>query len=151
MNNIPVTAAAAKSPSFEPQTQNKFIVYVTDKNNNELLPPYVVKSTSRPSFSIIQSTKQKVYNDLILVCYEPITPNISETLYNNTDSLLDCIITINTIDPVGNIIETYKINSACLINVVPDCLDWSSSDVAITSLTFAVNSVVYTSHIQKSP
>ena len=153
--NIPIAAApiaaATTTPSFEPQTQNRFIAHIHDKNNKEILPPYLIKSISRPSFTIVPSTKQKVYNNITLICYEPITPNISETLYNNTDTLLDCTITINTIDPHGTTIETYKIPSARLINVGRDSLDWSNDDIIITSLTFSVHSLVYTSHIQKSP
>ena len=148
MNNTPVTT----SPSFEPQTVNRFIAHVYDQNNNEILPSCVIKSTSRPSFTILPDRKTKVYNNLMLVCYEPIKPNISEVIYNHTDLLLNCIITIETLDPVGNIIETYKITSARLLSVIPDCLDWSNTgDCCITSLSFEVNSVVYTSHIQKSP
>ena len=149
MNNTPVTTSS-KSSMFEPQTVNRFIVHVHDQNNNEILPSYVIKSTSRPSFTILPDRKTKVYNNLVLVCYEPTNPNISEVLYNHTESLLNCIITIQTLDPVGNIIETYKITSARLLSVIPDCLDWSNNgDCCITSLSFEVNSVEYTSHIQK--
>ena len=129
-------------PSFEPKTQNRFIVSIlNNKSNTEIIPSYTIKSSSRPSFSINIFNKPK-FNNLILSCYDPIQPNLSQLILQSLHILKNCKINIKLLSPTATVIEKWSILYAKLLSVSYKQLDWSNSGDPLTFLlTFNIKNV----------
>ena len=116
--------------AFEPKVQNRFILYIDG------FPSYLMKTAARPSFSATNVTldhinvKRKikgkaVWNPIQVTLYDPVTPSgaqavmewirLSHESVTGRDGYSDFYkkdVRINTLGPVGDVVEEWILKGA---------------------------------------
>ena len=124
--------------AFEPKVGSRHIVYVTDKEGNEILPAYVVKGTDRPSFKV-NFTGELVFNNLTLSLYDPVVPSTPQRIMSAIHDNKQWNIDIKILGPVGDVVEYWEIKDAKVKDVQFSSMDWSGDgDPAIVNVTFEI-------------
>jgi len=143
--------------AFEPQVQNRFIMYIDG------IPSYLVKKASAPGFdagevvldhiNVQRKLKGKVkWNDITLALYNPITPSGAQAVMEwarlahesvtGRDGYSDFYkknITLNALGPVGDIVGEWILQGAYIKTATFGEYDWSSEAALELSVTLAVD------------
>jgi len=143
--------------AFEPKLQNRFIMLIDG------IPSYLIKKTARPSITFNNitldhiNTKRKIkgkgtWNPISMDLYDPITPSgaqavmewvrLSHESVTGRDGYSDFYkkdINIQTLGPVGDVVEEWKLKGAYCQSANFGDMDWSSDSPANISLTIEMD------------
>ena len=143
--------------AFEPKLQNRFIMLIDG------IPSYLIKKTARPSITFNNitldhiNTKRKIkgkgtWNPISMDLYDPITPSgaqavmewvrLSHESVTGRDGYSDFYkkdINIQTLGPVGDVVEEWKLKGAFISSANFGDLDWSSDAPANINLTIEMD------------
>ena len=138
--------------AFEPKLQNRFIMLIDG------IPSYLIKKTARPSITFNNitldhiNTKRKIkgkgtWNPISMDLYDPITPSgaqavmewvrLSHESVTGRDGYSDFYkkdINIQTLGPVGDVVEEWKLKGAYCQAANFGDMDWSSDAPANINL-----------------
>jgi len=138
--------------AFEPKLQNRFIMLIDG------IPSYLIKKTARPSISFNNitldhiNTKRKIkgkgtWNPISMDLYDPITPSgaqavmewvrLSHESVTGRDGYSDFYkkdINIQTLGPVGDVVEEWKLKGAYCQSANFGDMDWASDAPANINL-----------------
>ncbi len=122
MNNLETKVV---DTSFEPKTQNRFIVEC------RILPGYVIKSIQKPKLNVPTENEAKVWHSMKMEVYDPIEPSSTECIWKQLNSgNIPFLINIKLLNPTGTdvaeIVEEWDINDAKISFVDFGNLDWSA-------------------------
>ena len=143
--------------AFEPKLQNRFIMLIDG------IPSYLIKKTARPSITFNNitldhiNTKRKIkgkgtWNPISMDLYDPITPSgaqavmewvrLSHESVTGRDGYSDFYkkdINIQTLGPVGDVVEEWKLKGAYCQAANFGDMDWSSDAPANINLTIEMD------------
>ena len=143
--------------AFEPKLQNRFIMLIDG------IPSYLIKKTARPSITFNNitldhiNTKRKIkgkgtWNPISMDLYDPITPSgaqavmewvrLSHESVTGRDGYSDFYkkdINIQTLGPVGDVVEEWKLKGAYCQAANFGDMDWSSDAPANINLTIVMD------------
>tara|TARA_R110000823_G_scaffold251770_1_gene374567 strand:- start:3 stop:488 length:486 start_codon:yes stop_codon:yes gene_type:complete len=138
--------------AFEPKLQNRFIMLIDG------IPSYLIKKTARPSITFNNitldhiNTKRKIkgkgtWNPISMDLYDPVTPSgaqavmewvrLSHESVTGRDGYSDFYkkdINIQTLGPVGDVVEEWKLKGAYCQAANFGDMDWSSDAPANINL-----------------
>lgn len=107
--------------SYEPKVNNRFIVYITNKKNEIVIPAFVIKSINRPS--IENNNSKQIFS---LTCYDPIVPSIPQCIKLLISKNEKLNIKLNILGPTGDKIEEWQYNNCLISSVKYSELNWES-------------------------
>ena len=143
--------------AFEPKVQNRFIMYIDG------IPAFLVKKIGRPNVSFGDVTldhinvKRKLkgkadWQDITADLYDPVTPSgaqavmewvrLSHEAVTGRDGYSDFYkkdLRIQTLGPVGDIVEEWILKGAFIISANFGDGDWTSDSPMSISMTVAVD------------
>ena len=143
--------------AFEPKLQNRFLM------NIDGIDAYLIKKIDRPQISFQEITldhinvKRKIkgkanWENITCDLYDPVTPSgaqavmewvrLSHESVTGRDGYSDFYkkdIRINTLGPVGDIVEEWILKGAYCSNANFGSMDWSSSEPANISMTIVMD------------
>jgi hypothetical protein len=147
--------------SFEPKVQNRFYMYIDG------IPAYVIRKTDRPKIVSEKKTLDHInlqryykgkttWQDITLEIYDPVVPSAAQAVMEwvrlghesvtGRDGYMDFYkkdIIINTLGPVADKVEEWKLVGAFPINVDFQSLDFSNTGDPLTiSLTLSYDYAV---------
>ena len=138
--------------AFEPKLQNRFIMLIDG------IPSYLIKKTQRPTIQFNNitldhiNTKRKIkgkgtWNPISMDLYDPITPSgaqavmewvrLSHESVTGRDGYSDFYkkdINIQTLGPVGDVVEEWKLKGAYCQSANFGDMDWASDAPANINL-----------------
>jgi hypothetical protein len=142
--------------AFEPKTANRFIMYMDG------VPAYLIKSVTRPNLNIEVQTldhiniKRKIrggkaeWQDITMTLYDPIVPSgaqvamewvrLSHESVTGRNGYADFYkkdLVINTLGPVGDLVEEWTIKGAFCNSTNFGTLDWETGDKLTVELTIS--------------
>ena len=142
--------------AFEPKLQNRFLMEIDG------IPAYLIKKISRPTIEMSEivldhiNVKRKIkgkanWNDITCDLYDPVTPSgaqavmewvrLSHEAVTGRDGYSDFYkkdIRINTLGPVGDIVEEWILKGAYVKTANFGDMDWTSETPANISLTIVM-------------
>jgi hypothetical protein len=140
--------------SCEPKKENRWVITFPEDFQ---LPPWVVKKTERPSWS--SNGYHLIPKPIEIVFLDPIGPSTAQALWSVLIGLTDINTvtsdkkrelqmkfhkyvngfdyTIEMLDPVGIVVEQWKITGCNITNINFGSLDYSSDDLAKCILTIS--------------
>ena len=143
--------------AFEPKLQNRFLMAI------EGIPSYLIKKISRPSITFGEVTldhinvKRKLkgkadWQNITAELYDPVTPSgaqavmewvrLSHESVTGRDGYSDFYkktINIQTLGPVGDIVEEWILKGAYVQNANFGDMDWSSDTPVNISMTIVMD------------
>ena len=143
--------------TFEPKLQNRFLMDIGG------VPGYLVKKISRPSITFNEVTldhinlKRKikgkaVWNPIQVTLYDPVTPSgaqavmewirLSHESVTGRDGYSDFYkkdVRINTLGPVGDVVEEWILKGAYVQNANFGDGDWTSDTPMNISITIVMD------------
>ena len=143
--------------AFEPKVANRFIMYV------EGIPSYLIKAASRPSIdqgemildhiNVERKLKGKSrWQDVTITLYDPVVPSGAQAVMEwvrlhhesvtGRDGYSDFYkkdIDIETLGPVGDVVENWILKGAFITNASFGEMDWTSDAPAEISITMAMD------------
>ena len=143
--------------AFEPKLQNRFLMEI------EGIPAYLIKKTSRPQIEMNEivldhiNVKRKVkgkanWTPITCDLYDPVTPSGAQAVMEwvrlghesvtGRDGYSDFYkkdIRINTLGPVGDIVEEWILKGAYCQNANFGDMDWTSDTPANISMTIVMD------------
>jgi len=144
---------------FEPKVKNRFILRMSDTP----IKGYMVKTTSAPGFtdeaitlhhinSYRKIRGKRVWRDLSMTLYDPITPAGSQAVMDWARLSYESVtgragysdfykkdLALEILGPVGDVVGEWIIKGAFITEANFGDYDWSSSDVAEISMTVAMD------------
>lgn len=139
--------------SFEPKTQNRFIMYIDG------IPAYLIKTSGRPSINLneipIEGINVKTYvkgkpewQTLEISLYDAIVPSAAQAVMewvrlahesvtgrNGYADFYKKDIVINVVGPVGDKVEEWKLVGAFPTSVNMNSLDLGAQDALMVNVT----------------
>ena len=143
--------------AFEPKLQNRFIMFIDG------IPAYLIKKISRPQISFGEvvldhiNVKRKIkgkanWENITCDLYDPVTPSgaqavmewirLSHESVTGRDGYSDFYkkdIRINTLGPVGDIVEEWILKGAYCQNSNFGDMDWTSDTPANINMTIVMD------------
>ena len=143
--------------AFEPKVQNRFIMYIDG------LPSYLIKSASAPGYeageiildhiNVYRKIKGKVrWNDMTIGLYDPVTPSGAQAVMEwarlahesvtGRDGYSDFYkkeVRIQTLGPVGDVVEEWILKGAFCSNATFGDMDWSSDNPVNINITIQMD------------
>ena len=143
--------------AFEPKLQNRFIMYIDG------IPAYLIKKIQRPNISFNEvvldhiNVKRKLkgkadWQDITAELYDPVTPSgaqavmewvrLSHESVTGRDGYSDFYkkdIRINTLGPVGDVVEEWILKGAYCQTANFGDMDWTSDTPANINLTIVMD------------
>ena len=143
--------------AFEPKLQNRFIMFIDG------IPAYLIKKIGRPAISFGEvvldhiNVKRKIkgkanWENITCDLYDPITPSgaqavmewvrLSHESVTGRDGYSDFYkkdIRINTLGPVGDIVEEWILKGAYCQNSNFGDMDWTSDTPANINMTIVMD------------
>ena len=138
---------------FEPKLKNRFIMLIDG------IPAYLIKTTGRPQITfdevelnhmnVKRFVKGKgVWDQLELTLYDPIVPSGAQSVMEwvrlahesvtGRDGYSDFYkkeVTIQTLGPVGDVVEEWTLKGAFIVTANFGDMDWSVSEPTEISIT----------------
>lgn len=142
-DNQPTTpkkqSVSHKPTMFEPKVYNRFIVFATDKKGNEIVPPFLIKKVSRPTFHYNWLGIRKT-DPLTIEIYDAIVPSGMQCIMQTINrGIRNWTLTIKLLGPVGDVIEEWYIPKAKVMSISSQTLDWASDNDPLTiNVTFDI-------------
>ena len=142
---------------FEPKLQNRFIMYIDG------IPAYLIKSIQRPNITFGEvvldhiNVKRKIkgkanWENITCDLYDPVTPSgaqavmewvrLSHEAVTGRDGYSDFYkkdIYIQTLGPVGDVVEEWILKGAFVQSANFGDMDWSSEAPANISITMVMD------------
>jgi hypothetical protein len=136
--------------AFEPKTNHRHLVKVTNKDGKEVFPTFVIKKVARPSFEVDKvyrgenedggGVEEKIlrYDPIRLTLYDPIVPSTSQAVYITLRGDDNCYgLSIRVLGPVGDTVEEWEVKNAKITKVSFSTMDWSKTgDPATVNVWF---------------
>lgn len=147
--------------SFEPKTQNRFIMYVDG------IPAFTIRKTDRPKVQSEKKTLDHInlqryykgkttWQDITLELYDPIVPSAAQAVMEwirlshesvtGRDGYMDFYkkdVVINILGPVGDKVEEWKLVGAFPINADFQSVDWQNGGDALSvTVTLSIDYAV---------
>lgn len=143
------------STSFEPKTQNRFIMYIDG------IPAYLIKSAARPSVNLntIKMEHMNIYrklkgkaewNDVEITLYDPVVPSAAQAVMEwirlshesvtGRDGYSDFYkkdVTFNVLGPVGDKVEEWTLKGAFVSQANFNGMDWATPDPVMVNVTLS--------------
>jgi len=143
--------------AFEPKLQNRFLMQI------EGIPAYLIKKTARPSITFNEvvldhiNVKRKIkgkanWDNITLDLYDPVTPSgaqavmewvrLSHESVTGRDGYSDFYkknIQIQTLGPVGDIVEEWILKGAYCQQASFGDMDWTADAPVNISLTLVMD------------
>ena len=143
--------------AFEPKLQNRFIMYIDG------IPAYLIKKTARPTITFNEVTldhinvKRKIkgkanWDNITCDLYDPVTPSgaqavmewvrLSHESVTGRDGYSDFYkkdIRINTLGPVGDIVEEWILKGAYCQQASFGDMSWDSDTPANITMTIVMD------------
>jgi len=143
--------------AYEPKVSNRFIMYVDG------IPSYLIKAASRPSIdqgeivldhiNIERKIKGKSrWQDVTITLYDPVVPSGAQAVMEwvrlhhesvtGRDGYSDFYkkdIRINTLGPVGDVVEEWILKGAYCQNANFGDMDWTSDTPANINMTIVMD------------
>jgi hypothetical protein len=144
--------------SYEPKTKNRFVFRV------DAIPAYLVKKADRPKPSFEEITLDHInmqrklkgrvsWGDITCELYDPINPSGAQAAMNwfrlhhetvtGRDGYQDFYkktVNIQSLGPVGDVVEDWELRGAFIKSIDFSDLDWSNANTAQTiTLTLAMD------------
>ena len=143
--------------AFEPKLKNRFVMFIDG------IPAFLIKQAQKPNISFEEITldhinvKRKIkgkatWGDVTCTLYDPITPSgaqavmewirLSHESVTGRDGYSDFYkkdINIQTLGPVGDVVEEWKLKGAYCQSANFGDMDWSSDSPANISLTIEMD------------
>jgi len=143
--------------AFEPKLQNRFLMDI------EGIPAYLIKKVSRPSVTFGEvvldhiNVKRKIkgkanWDNITMDLYDPVTPSgaqhvmewirLSHESVTGRDGYSDFYkknIKIQTLGPVGDIVEEWILKGAYVQNANFGDMDWTSEAPANINITVVMD------------
>ena len=143
--------------AFEPKLANRFLMEI------EGIPAYLIKKTGKPSITFNNITldhinmKRKLkgkadWQDITAELYDPVTPSgaqavmewvrLSHESVTGRDGYSDFYkkdIRINTLGPVGDVVEEWILKGAYCQNANFGDMDWTSDTPANINMTIVMD------------
>ena len=143
--------------AFEPKLQNRFIMFIDG------IPAYLIKSIQRPNITFGEvvldhiNVKRKIkgkanWENITCDLYDPVTPSGAQAVMEwvrlghesvtGRDGYSDFYkkdIRINTLGPVGDVVEEWILKGAYCHAADFGEADWSSSDPSDITLTIRMD------------
>ena len=143
--------------AFEPKLQNRFIMFIDG------IPAYLIKKISRPQITFGEvvldhiNVKRKIkgkanWENITCDLYDPVTPSgaqavmewvrLSHESVTGRDGYSDFYkkdIRINTLGPVGDVVEEWILKGAYCQNVTFGDMDWTSDTPANINMTIVMD------------
>ena len=143
--------------AYEPKMSNRFIMYI------EGIPAYLIKAASRPSIdqgevildhiNVERKLKGKSrWQDVTVTLYDPVVPSGAQAVMEwvrlhhesvtGRDGYSDFYkkdIDIETLGPVGDVVENWILKGAFITNASFGEMDWTSDAPAEISITMAMD------------
>ena len=139
--------------AFEPKLQNRFLMFIDG------IPAYLIKKIARPSITFGEvvldhiNVKRKIkgkanWENITCDLYDPVTPSgaqavmewvrLSHESVTGRDGYSDFYkkdIRINTLGPVGDVVEKWSLKGTYIQSAKFGDLDWSVSEPAEITCT----------------
>ena len=123
-------------PQYEPKRQNRFLVNFPE---NFEIPPWCVKSLTRPKYTFSNKGKSK-WDMMEIVFVDPISPSTSESLFGLISKIGELkrsqksgqdLFTFNvaTLDPTGVEVENWKIDVRSVVYIDFGFANYESDEV----------------------
>ena len=143
--------------AFEPKLQNRFLMFIDG------IPAYLIKKISRPTIEMSEivldhiNVKRKIkgkanWTPISCDLYDPVTPSGAQAVMEwvrlhhesvtGRDGYSDFYkkdVTIQTLGPVGDIVEEWILKGAFLTNASFGDMDWTSDTPVNISITMAMD------------
>ena len=143
--------------AFEPKLKNRFVMFIDG------IPAFLIKQAQKPNISFEEITldhinvKRKIkgkatWGDITCTLYDPITPSgaqavmewirLSHESVTGRDGYSDFYkkdIRVNTLGPVGDVVEEWILKGAFCSQANFGEADWSSSDPTDIQLTIKMD------------
>ena len=143
--------------AFEPKLQNRFLMEIDG------IPAYLIKKISRPTIEMSEivldhiNVKRKIkgkanWENITCDLYDPVTPSGAQAVMEwvrlhhesvtGRDGYSDFYkkdVTIQTLGPVGDIVEEWILKGAFLTNASFGDMDWTSDTPVNISITMAMD------------
>ena len=143
--------------AFEPKLQNRFIMFIDG------IPAYLIKSIQRPNITFGEvvldhiNTKRKIkgkanWENITCDLYDPVTPSGAQAVMEwvrlghesvtGRDGYSDFYkkdIRINTLGPVGDVVEEWILKGAYCQNTNFGDMDWTSDTPANINMTIVMD------------
>ena len=143
--------------AFEPKLKNRFVMFIDG------IPAFLIKQAQKPTISFEEITldhinvKRKIkgkatWGDITCTLYDPITPSgaqavmewirLSHESVTGRDGYSDFYkkdIRVNTLGPVGDVVEEWILKGAFCSQANFGEADWSSSDPTDIQLTIKMD------------
>ena len=147
--------------AFEPKLQNRFLMTIDDGAGN--VPGYLIKKISRPTVSFGEvvldhiNVKRKIkgkanWDNITCELYDPVTPSgaqavmewvrLSHESVTGRDGYSDFYkknIKIETLGPVGDIVEEWQLRGAYVQQASFGDMSWDSDSPVNISLTIVMD------------
>jgi len=125
---------------LEPKKKNRWIVKFPAEFEIE---PYFVNATQRPSIRLVDN--KIVVSDITFTFIDTIGPSVSEKLMNLTRTAIErpsfarhFSYELELLDPIGNVIEKWKISDCTIKSVNFGELDYGNSEILKCIMTITV-------------
>lgn len=126
---------------FEPKVDFRFLTYAKDKNGEEIIPSYVIRSMARPSYRFNWLGK-RIYDNFEITMYDPIVPSTMQGIETAVRNHKKWNFTIKILGPVADIVEQWEIKNAKLCRVISTTMCWSKTgDPTIITARFKISDV----------
>ena len=143
--------------AYEPKLQNRFIFYIDG------IPAYLIKSAEKPKYTAEEvvldhiNVKRKVkgksdWTPITCTLYDPVTPSGAQAVMEwvrlhhesvtGRDGYSDFYkknIDIETLGPVGDVVENWRLMGAFCSNASFGDMDWTSDAPANISVTIEMD------------
>ena len=112
--------------TYEPKTQTRFMVKITDMGGKTLIPVWLIKEITRPKVQWSAVAKSWTWLPIIIRTYDPIVPSATQMFYEyileEIPPLFDVVVDV--LGPVGDTVEEWKIHQAKFSQIDFGGLDW---------------------------
>jgi len=125
---------------YEPMRTNRFLVTFPGSFN---ISPYFVRQTNRPSMTIGPHGHYE-WNDIEMTLYDPISPSMSQNIYQLIDSNLitqPMTFLIQMLDPTGVVVSEWSI-WGMVSSIDYGVLDYGDDSPSEIKITISVSNAV---------
>jgi len=138
---------------FEPKTTSRWICYILDEDEKELIPPYVIRGFQRPAlyrkpseyvdtkwYPVSPNMARSVRNnslsvpknelsvgEISIAMYDPVSPSTSQILYELINKNKVVNVKLILLGPVGDKVEEWVYKNCHITNVTFGFLNWGSN------------------------
>ncbi len=151
---------------FEPKESNRWICYIENEKNEQVVPSYLINGFHRPTISsrtkisgtttktigcgpgltrisapISEPTRILVTDNIRITSYDPINPSASKIFTNLLNNDIKLTIRLVFLGPIGDKIEEWVYKGCKIKEIEFNFLEWSSkSEPSLINITISTES-----------